>query len=250
MDDKNIDNIRYAMENQEYFQRQVEEVANALININTGNANASWDEYPTPVIEQSLFEENYIQSDGDALSSLINSNAPIEFINNLVINNFVGGKGAHTTINLSSDRDQGGTKATSHIVNNTFYGNNGSNSFMDVTGSDEYVWVTNNIIWANNKGQNESSDFYQASGTTVYAETNIFESDVSGTFTSVDNINDDPKLRNPASGDYRLQGNSPAIDAGVETGDIFDYRGYYRVGKPDIGAFESGASKYLTLIHI
>ena len=99
---------------------------------------------------------------------------------------------------------------------------------MDVTGSDEYVWVTNNIIWANNKGQNESSDFYQASGTTVYAETNIFESDVSGTFTSVDNINDDPKLRNPASGDYTLQGNSPAIDAGVETGDIFDYRGYYR----------------------
>ena len=222
--------------------------ANALININTGNANASWDEYPTPVIEQSLFEENYIQSDGDALSSLINSNAPIEFINNLVINNFVGGKGAHTTINLSSDRDQGGTKATSHIVNNTFYGNNGSNSFMDVTGSDEYVWVTNNIIWANNKGQNESSDFYQASGTTVYAETNIFESDVSGTFTSVDNINDDPKLRNPASGDYRLQGNSPAIDAGVETGDIFDYRGYYRVGTPDIGAFESGASKYILAI--
>jgi|TARA_Y100000401_G_scaffold89767_1_gene75288 hypothetical protein len=34
MDDKNIDNIRYAMENQDYFQRQVEEVANALINKN------------------------------------------------------------------------------------------------------------------------------------------------------------------------------------------------------------------------
>ena len=33
-EDKNIDNIRYAMENQEYFQRQVEEVANALINKN------------------------------------------------------------------------------------------------------------------------------------------------------------------------------------------------------------------------
>ena len=34
MDDKNIDNIRYAMENQDYFQRQVEEVANALKNKN------------------------------------------------------------------------------------------------------------------------------------------------------------------------------------------------------------------------
>ena len=43
-DDKNIDNIRYAMENQEYFQRQVEEVANALINKNNDeNAKAfSW----------------------------------------------------------------------------------------------------------------------------------------------------------------------------------------------------------------
>ena len=28
-EDKNIDNIRYAMENQEYIQSQVEEVANA-----------------------------------------------------------------------------------------------------------------------------------------------------------------------------------------------------------------------------
>ncbi len=222
--------------------------ANALININTGNTAPSWDEYPTSVIEQSLFKDNYIQADGDALSSLLNSNAPLEFINNLVIDNFVGGDGANTMISLSSDRDQGGTKATSHIVNNTFYGNNGNGSFIDVTGNDEYVWMTNNIIWANNKGQNESSDFYQASGTTVYAQTNIFESDVTGTFTSVDNINEDPKLRNPASGDYRLQGNSPAIDAGADIGEVFDYRGFYRVGLPDIGAFESGASKYILAI--
>jgi len=222
--------------------------ANALITIFTGGNAYSWDDYPVPIIHQSLFEENYIESDGDALSSLIDSNAPLSFYNNLVINNYVGGKGANTMIALSANKDQTGTAAVSNIVNNTFYANGGTNSFLDVTGTDEYVNVTNNIIWANNKGQNESSDIYKASGTTVYIETNIFESDVSGQFTSVDNINDDPKLRNPASGDYRLQGNSPAIDAGVETGDIFDYRGYYRVGAPDIGAFESGASKYILAI--
>ena len=55
-------------------------------------------------------------------------------------------------------------------------------------------------------------------------KTNIFESDVTGTFTSVDNINEDPRLRNPASGDYRLQGNSPAIDAGADVGEVFDYQ--------------------------
>ena len=151
-------------------------------------------------------------------------------------------------LSLSSDRHQGGTKATSHIVNNTFYGNTGNGQFLEVSGTDEYVNVINNIIWANNKGQNQSSDFNSTNGTTLYAETNIFESDVTGSFTSVDNINEDPKLRNPASGDYRLQGNSPAIDAGIETGDVFDYRGYYRVGAPDIGAFESGASKYILAI--
>ena len=222
--------------------------ANALININAGNSVSSWDEYPTSIIEQSLFKENYIQTDGDALSSLLYSNVPLEFINNLVINNAVGGDGSNTMISLSANEDQGGTKATSHIVNNTFHGNNGNGLFIDVTGNNEYVWMTNNIIWANNKGQNESSDFYQAFGTTVYAQTNIFESDVTGTFTSVDNINEDPKLRNPASGDYRLQGNSPAIDAGVDVGEVFDYRGFYRVGLPDIGAFESGASKYILAI--
>ena len=152
--------------------------ANALININAGNSVSSWDEYPTSIIEQSLFKENYIQTDGDALSSLLYSNVPLEFTNNLVINNAVGGDGSNTMISLSANEDQGGTKATSHIVNNTFHGNNGNGLFIDVTGNNEYVWMTNNIIWANNKGQNESSDFYQAFGTTVYAQTNIFESDV------------------------------------------------------------------------
>ena len=33
-DNINIDNVRYAMEQQEYFQRQIEEAANVLINKN------------------------------------------------------------------------------------------------------------------------------------------------------------------------------------------------------------------------
>ena len=33
-DNVNIDNVRYAMEQQEYFQRQIEEAANTLINKN------------------------------------------------------------------------------------------------------------------------------------------------------------------------------------------------------------------------
>ena len=151
--------------------------ASALINIDIDGSAPSWNDYPTPVISQSLFDENYIES-FDVHSSLINTRSSLEFNNNLVINNFVGGKGANTMFSLSSDRDQSGTKATSHITNNTFYGNGGNGSFLDVTGSDEYVNVINNIIWANNTGENQSSNLYQAPGTTLYVETNIFESDV------------------------------------------------------------------------
>ena len=40
-DNVNIDNVRYAMEHQEYFQRQIEEAVNVLINKNNDeNAKA------------------------------------------------------------------------------------------------------------------------------------------------------------------------------------------------------------------
>ena len=57
---------------------------------------------------------------------------------------------------------------------------------------------------------------------------------------------------------FQLRPNSPAIDKGVQSwpdavtkgyggnkAPVFDNRFYYRVGFPDIGAFEFGASKYL-----
>ena len=220
--------------------------ANAIISNNVSN-NSSWGEYRDVTIHQSLFSDNYMESEGGVGALLFESNAPFQFYNNLVINNYSSGGSGHTMILSRANPDQGGTQSTSRITNNTFYGNTGSSSFIDITGDNEYVSVTNNIIWANNKGQDESSNIYKTNSATVYANNNIFESDVSGG-TLVDNINDAPKLRNPASGDYRLQGNSPAIDAGADIGEVFDYRGFYRVGLPDIGAFESGASKYILVI--
>ena len=223
--------------------------ANSIISVQPENNVSSWEDYPLPIIHQSLFEENFIQSQGDANRLVIDSNVPIEFHNNLVINNALSsslGPG-NAIIKLGANQDQSGSQGNSSIFNNTFYANSGTGFFLQATGDGEYVNVTNNIIWANNKGQNESSDINKSSGTTVYVNNNIFESDVSGG-TLVDNINEAPKLRNPASGDYRLQGNSPAIDAGADIGEVFDYRGFYRVGLPDIGAFESGASKYILVI--
>jgi hypothetical protein len=51
---------------------------------------------------------------------------------------------------------------------------------------------------------------------------------------------EDPKLVDPANGDYRLQDSSPCIDAGVTEGaPSVDYTGAERVYAPDLGAYEN-----------
>ena len=70
-------------------------------------------------------------------------------------------------------------------------------------------------------------------------------------------VNADPLFVNLATGDFRLQAQSPAIDAGVNTGISRDYAGVSRPqgGAYDIGAYEyisgapsSGATIYLPLV--
>ena len=41
-EDINIDNIRYSMEHQEFFQRQIEEAVNALLNTNNTESDKAF----------------------------------------------------------------------------------------------------------------------------------------------------------------------------------------------------------------
>ncbi len=52
----------------------------------------------------------------------------------------------------------------------------------------------------------------------------------------------DPRLRNPAGGDFRLQAGSPAIDAGVAPDFASDLDGVHvpTGSAPDLGAYEFG----------
>jgi len=224
--------------------------ASSLIAVYYNDSVPLWSDFPPFIIDRSLFEDNMIYSSVDVGDSFLSTNRPLYFVNNLVVNNFVpNNNNAYQMILMSGPADQGGNAATSFIESNTFYGNSGNNAFMDVS-DDGYLNFINNIVWSNNTVQARGSTnrFKKSNNATIYAETNILQSNVEGNFTSVNNIESDPKLRNPESGDYRLQGNSPAIDAGTVTGNTFDYRGYYRTGNPDIGAFEAGASKYILAI--
>ena len=41
-DEINIDNVRYSLETQEYFQRQIEEAINTLVNKNNTESNKAY----------------------------------------------------------------------------------------------------------------------------------------------------------------------------------------------------------------
>ena len=163
----------------------------------------SWNDAPQLSINQSLIAGNFIQSDGNSNSVLIESNIPVDFVNNLVVNNRTINDVSNSIFRLGANQDKSGSSAVSNFYNNTFFDNTGASNFIDVFGENEYINITNNIIWSNNTGQNESSNFYKANTVTMYVNNNIFEPTVQGNFTSVDNILEDPKLRNPNNGDFR-----------------------------------------------
>jgi hypothetical protein len=87
-----------------------------------------------------------------------------------------------------------------------------------ITNNDYYTTATNWYFW-NNAGGNNLATWNALTGV--------------GT-----DINSDPLLTIPGSGDFTLQPGSPAIDSGVDVGLTQDFDGNPIVSAPDIGAFE------------
>jgi hypothetical protein len=82
---------------------------------------------------------------------------------------------------------------------------------------------------------------------------NVDDEDGKSWFDGSTMITAKPKFRNPTTDDYRLSFTSALIDAGIasyggESAPRVDLSDYYRIGTPDIGALETGASKYILAV--
>ncbi len=95
------------------------------------------------------------------------------------------------------------------VVNSTITRNAGGNRNGFDVDSSSRVALLNSIVW-NNAGPGLSGSWHgQQISHSIFPET--------GTFAGTANINADPRLRNPAAGDFALLMTSPAIDAGNST---------------------------------
>lgn len=215
-----------------------------------GSADILWSQYPSTKLIGCLIEGNYVKS-SILQAVIVETSAPLDVYNNLIINNYALNGIAQVTINTTTGQpDKTGFGIQSKFINNTIYGNSGASNLISSGGSRTAIKLENNIIWANNGGNNESSGFVVDVNfnSTMNTSHNIFEDNIVGDFTETGNINEDPKFKNPGDFNFNVLSRSPAIDAGIENGVILDFRGYYRVGIPDIGALEAGASKYILAI--
>ncbi|MBS3999411.1 MAG: hypothetical protein KGZ71_02895 [Desulfobulbaceae bacterium] len=145
------------------------------------------------------------------------------------------------------------------LFNNVTISNNHSNTGGGAGYIRGNTATMNNCIVYNNSTNQNGNEFYLDNNGTLNlnyscysASTNYIYIEAGSAFNpDVNSITDNPKFANPASADFRIAGNSPAIDAGNDSynSEAFDIRGngfprkldgtdYTQVGTIDMGAYE------------
>jgi len=175
--------------------------------------------------------------------------------NYLIENNIVIGSQSKSGIIVSSGADPPGgiTIDSVTIRNNLIFNNNGYGIYIRYGGKNKNIEIYNNTIFNNDGGIYINGNIADS----IIVHNNIFVSNGSHNINAI-NVNTltvshnlywkpslvgrgatddcgiykDPLFLNINEGDFRLQADSPAIDAGVDLG--FPYIGI----APDIGAFE------------
>ncbi len=102
------------------------------------------------------------------------------------------------------------------VVNNTITRNSASRGGAVCCLDTSYATIANTIIWRNNAAS-DPVIFAENSGTVVH------HSDVEGGWPGTGNIEADPLLADPSSGDYHLTWDSPCIAAGDATAVLLNH---------------------------
>jgi hypothetical protein len=174
----------------------------------------------------------------------------ITYFNNVSHDNgLINGNGG-----FAISAEEGGMLQNVSFYNNLSYNNEGHGFIVTSWGSNSHridnVTIVNNTVY--NNGQ-EGITIDNSEATNVLIRNNIAYRDAGGSIvvrsagsvTQDHNLTFDPKFVNAASGDFRLQAGSPAIDAGSSNAaPLVDFSGRPRpVGTAfDIGAYEFAPS--------
>jgi hypothetical protein len=149
------------------------------------------------------------------------------------------------------------------IYNNTFYNNYEATNNTDwgIFISGTGAWdVKNNItanhtheVWIETGADTVTSNnnvFYPSRGASAFyyhGTTYTFADYKTASSQDANSLSGDPRLLAPAAADFRLQGASPARNAGTDLGFTSDIVGAPIVGTPDIGAYEHDSRPRLVL---
>ena len=233
------------------------------------------------IFDQCYFEGNVVRSDysQDVTGAAIQSQANIMIFNSVFTSNTykLNGQlqnGWQSTLWLMPQYqvNNEGQRASGRavLINNTFYNNKLPNE-VQVSSSEQnklFLALYNNIFDYDQgdgvelHGSDTPIELYRGSNLFTNSEEQSHYSYSDQTSLILEEDLDDftgaALFKGELVNNFQLRPNSPAIDKGVQSwpdavtkgyggnkAPVFDNRGYYRVGAPDIGAFEFGASKYI-----
>ena len=144
-----------------------------------------------------------------------------------------------------------GSASAPVIRNTTVWGNTATASAGGgILCSGSTASVANCIVWANSGTGGAQGSTNQLNGATFSTSYSI----VMGGFAGTGNLAVDPQFVSPATGDFRLQGTSPAIDAGsnalVPAGIVADHYGNPRFAdEPLVADTGAGAAPVVDIGH-
>jgi Right handed beta helix region len=206
--------------------------------------------FSSPIIQNNYIAGNSVYNSGGGIN--LQSYDAAVVVQNIIVNNSAGGGGSGGGMNVEGPSSSADVVTSNTIVGNTAF-DGSSGIFADVLSP---VAISNNIVVAA-PGQNAivcspfSSTFptFSHNDVTSPGGGQAWSSNCASAAQSNGNISADPQFLNVSTGDFHLQPNSPAIDAGtnaVASLPQTDYAGNPRildgnndcVSTVDIGAYE------------